>query len=141
MKSIVLVFALVMGFVLNAQARSPMAAGPVDLKCEGVRFLKGMKDFSEVSFYFPNEIRGLSGLSAELRQDTMQVKGAVTSDKKNVKVVFQDGDQYLTYKFSLKAYRDLLAGRVSKVSAIYEDGFDWSNGYNLRARFSAICSI
>jgi hypothetical protein len=111
---------------------------PSQLVCEAVGdCIAGYENFCEADFYFPavlenpaDNVGSLYDPANEMSDEELQ---------KKVKLDFSQGDQYSFYFFDAQAMTELAQGTVDKIEGTYEDGFDWTNGYNTRARFRVEC--
>jgi len=52
---------------------------------------------------------------------------------------FSQGDQYQFFIFKGIDLAKLANGEIPQVNATFEDGFDWTNGYNTRSQEDFIC--
>lgn len=134
---LLIIAAVILGSAVTALARSPMKSGPVDVTCEGIRFLKGSRNFNQVDMYFPMTIKKMGAFTAEIDGENAKV------DSKNNKIIVSaaDGDQVATYVFNKVDYRELMQGKKKSIGGTFEDGFYWTDGYNTRAKFSVRCSV
>lgn len=111
---------------------------PDHLTCQSIGdCVAGLPDFCKSADYFPQVIDELPS-SADKTYDP---SGILTEDELSTKVMidFTDGDQYSFYFFDANDMTALAEGRVSQIQGTYEDGFDWVNGYNTRAKFKISC--
>lgn len=115
---------------------------PITLKCESVQFVKGLPDFKDPTQYFPAYLSQNSHDTAELTLGNSNDKkpGAVRSGHGIVRFDFSDGDQTSFFDLSQKDLEALNEGTKSVIEGFYQDGFDWTHGYNVRAMFRVKCS-
>lgn len=123
-----------LAFVLSISAFGDGLARPRAIECIGVRCLQSLPGFCEVP-----------GFKARLtRADSLtprwgSASGTARADRSNVVYDFSDGDQYAFFTVPAQSLDLLARGRVQTVVAQFEDGFDWTNGYNVRARIQLEC--
>jgi len=52
-----------------------------------------------------------------------------------------DSDQYAYFSFAKSDLEALAKGKAMTILATFTDGFDWSNGFNIRERTTLSCSL
>jgi hypothetical protein len=71
--------------------------------------------------------------------------GVIRLDNDNNKTVLDfgvaagGGDQYSEFTFRNDDIQRFTSGDVKTLRGLYEDGFDWTNGYNTRAQIVVEC--
>ncbi|MEO5969324.1 MAG: hypothetical protein ABIQ95_05310 [Bdellovibrionia bacterium] len=116
---------------------------PDTLYCKGVQSLKGEKDFCNLKDYASIKLSQLNSRTPVLGEDEDQ--GTLELDKSDHKVILDfgvgahGGDQYSTYTFSKKGMAELALGKAVQISGLYEDGYDWVDGYHVRALILLQC--
>lgn len=113
---------------------------PRRLKCTGVVCLPGSlenfcKPGARPTIYFPKPemIKNPVGQEAYDHHNDRKLNGLVSLD-------FSDGDQYAFYTFKAADVAALSGKRVNVIQGVFEDGYDWTNGYNTRARMTVSCT-
>ncbi|HTL11717.1 MAG TPA: hypothetical protein VL588_04480 [Bdellovibrionota bacterium] len=123
-------FALALGLSTAASAGLPET-----MTCDGIKALEGVPAFMVISDYLPATIHpGMA--TVEFEGPFVEVESGTTS------LTYHpdgDGDQYSIYRFATADLDAFAAGKKPTVEGTFEDGFDWSNGYNVRAKFSIKC--
>ncbi|NDD92283.1 hypothetical protein EBZ37_09385 [bacterium] len=105
---------------------------PEKLVCTGTKFLAGEKNFSDPTDYFPRTITPGKATPNPMGPWVSAKNGTVT-------LTYIDGDQYEVYSFSQSDLDEFTAQSTNRIQGTFEDGFEWSNGYNVRARFAIDC--
>lgn len=73
-------------------------------------------------------------------------EGVVQEGDENDKVVFDfgvgavGGDQYSTFTFRKDDLFAMSRGTLSRISGLYEDGYDWADGYHTRELLVIECT-
>ncbi|WP_141734070.1 hypothetical protein [Oligoflexus tunisiensis] len=126
---------------LSTQAAAQEAVEfPSRLICDAVGdCIAGLENFCEADFYFPEPV--VMEQPAQYSGSTYDPTGELSEEEllTMVKLDFSEGDQYSFYFFKASAMTQLARGEIDKIQGTYEDGFDWTNGYNTRARFRVEC--
>ncbi len=133
---------LIVTFLTLSSAVSALAASrSMLLECEGLEFVEGHPNFSNIEDYFPirMKVKRLASEGAVIQGDFAE-EGEVFSADGQTKIDFTDGDQVSVFTFDQAEYTALIEGETRTLEGVYEDGFYWSNGYNTRARFTVRCS-
>lgn len=127
--------------VLAASTTSSLVF-PKTLKCESIQFLQGSEAFKNPTTYFPVLLTEITPESAKIRSAHFppRILGQVRSGHGMVRFDFSDGDQYSFFDFAQKDLLDLAQGALSEIEGTYEDGYDWTHGFNLRALFRINCT-
>lgn len=126
MKIINLVLAgVVLTSLMNAKKGVAASDVPnVKLECRGVCNIYGDKF---------GDLRALKSMKIETGD----------AERKNGETVLElgeGGDQHQFISFRNDDLLSVSSGRAKVIRGIYEDGFDWSNGYNVRSRVVLECT-
>jgi hypothetical protein len=107
--------------------------------CDGVSPLKGFDNFLVIDDYFPMNLK-IDGQNLSLSSNnSSNQQGTVVMKEDELTLDFSWSDQYSFFVFPKELAQDILSGKLEEIKGTWEDGFDWSNGYNTRAQFSVIC--
>ncbi|HYX32860.1 MAG TPA: hypothetical protein VE954_07080 [Oligoflexus sp.] len=101
--------------------------------------MAGHPNFCDASTYFATPVVILQ--PEQFAADAYDPSDVLSADdlEKKVKLDFSQSDQYSFYFFNRDDMSALAAGELDKIQGTYEDGFDWVNGYNTRAKFNIEC--
>jgi hypothetical protein len=116
---------------------------PDTLYCKGMESLKGEEGFCNLKDYASIKLSQLNSQTPVLGEDEDQ--GILKLDRENRKVILDfgvgphGGDQYSTFTFSKKGMAELASGEAVQISGLYEDGYDWMDGYHVRALIVLRC--
>jgi hypothetical protein len=135
------IFSSVCLLSINAYAKGP-GTYPAKLTCTALGdCIAGYPNFCEADFYFPVTVVIEQPENLQVNPyDPSEVLSAEELQTK-VKLDFSQGDQYSFYFFDRDDMSALVEGPLDKIQGTYEDGFDWVNGYNTRAKFNIECTI
>ncbi len=138
MKSIASLFCLV---VLSsyAMAQEQLSVPPKLLCVAQGDCVKGLDNFCAAAQYFPTTIDETLDHIVTAYDPSGTLSKAELQTR--LMIDFFDGDQYSFYLFDAQEMSQLARGLAKNVHGTYEDGFDWVNGYNTRARFNIECSV
>jgi hypothetical protein len=132
-------FAISFSFFLSALSfAQEVVKFPAVLSCQSLgNCIAGHPNFCEASTYFPAVIEQPEAHAAEVYDPS----GVLTEEEISSKIMldFTNGDQYSFYFFNAADMKALTEGQLSSIQGTYEDGFDWVNGYNTRAKFNIEC--
>ncbi len=124
---------------LIAPAQASEFKLPAQVSCQSLGdCTSGYPQFCESSTYFPMIVEDLAAHFGELYDPSGLLSESELAGK--IKIDFTDGDQYSFYFFNVEDMKALAEGRVDSIQGTYEDGFDWVDGYNTRAKFTVECS-
>lgn len=100
----------------------------------------GYENFCDASIYFPEPV--IIEQPETFAADLYDPSEILTEEElqKSVKLDFSQGDQYSFYFFNQDDMSALASGQLETIQGTYEDGFDWVNGYNTRAKFNIECT-
>ncbi len=116
---------------------------PDTIYCKGVQSLKGQREFRNLKDYASIKLSQLHSETPVFGEDEDQ--GILTLDRENRKVILDfgvgphGGDQHSTFTFSKKGMAELELGEAVQISGLYEDGYDWKDGYHVRALILLRC--
>lgn len=134
--------ALILFLMLPATAsrahlsNQPLPPLPNSLSCDGVMAIYGDPSFSDLSFFRGIKLTHLNheptwqGAIGEIRHE-------LSDDK--VTIDFSNGDQYSSFMFRKDDLRAINQGTIKRLSGIYEDGYDWADGFHTRAAILVHC--
>lgn len=113
----------------------------IQYHCDGVAPIAGYDNFLVINDYFPFTLRFESPQKVFLNSNNYKNRpsSSIQSNQEGLRIDFGQSDQYEFFTFPKEVADDLLQGKLQEVRGFYEDGFDWSNGYNTRAKFSILC--
>lgn len=121
-------------------------ASEMTATCEGLEILGGGIDsFKHIENYFPMHLKISDGEKIELfTEEGSSIRGqliAYGTKDDEIRVNFGQGDQDSIFTFKKNDFNEFMSGRISNIFGFYEDGFWWTNGYNVRAKFTTKCTI
>ena len=128
---------------VHAAALNEDMVFPDTLYCTGIKCLDGLTDFCNTNDFNAEEISQIN--TKNHLHWNGDDKGILTIDKDSQKVILDfgfgphGGDQYLTFTFSIEDLMQLSNNKINQVSGLYEDGFDWADGYHVRALMLLSC--
>ena len=137
MKNLILGLALVVAS--SAQAASSKVALPNALQCKAVMEVYGDPKRQDLAEYQNIQLHHLN--SEELKWG-LEAGVLKTYDDKIVLdfgVGAHGGDQYSSFTFLADDVSAYLAGKQETLSGVYEDGYDWADGYHTRALLVVHC--
>lgn len=138
-------FSTLLGLIIALSMLSSIHSQSTFYKCEAGKDIDGYPGFrDDSSIYFPFALTLSNDKSVvytriEKANHRWDAQCFVSSDNGILRFDFGQSDQYNFVQFSLK-FEEFLKGDKQTVQGFFEDGFDWSNGYNTRARFEMTCS-
>lgn len=120
-----------------------------DLNCEGIKFVEGYEDFSNISDYLPRIIKNIK--ESDILHGSIEIwegnrkdgNGEIrySPEINQVTLDFSDGDQYSEFLFQISEWELLKGGKGSdaEIKGFYVDSFSWSDGDHVRAKFEIQC--
>lgn len=139
MKEISLGLALFLAW--TAQAKPAALRLPEALDCKAVLEVYGNPTRQNLENYQHVKLRNLTSDELKWGSETGVLK---TYDDKIVfdfGVGAHGGDQYSSFTFLADDFEALLSGKQSLLSGVYEDGYDWADGYHTRAQYVVHCQV
>jgi hypothetical protein len=134
MNKIHIILALI--FISQTYSQSPI----FEIRCEAGAFLAGYPNFNRPEDYFPINLKFFENqVIMNIIGASWTRKGSLQENSGNLKIDFSFSDQGSFFEFQGDQIKQLLEGKTEHINGTYEDGFDWSNGYNTRARFETSC--
>ena len=124
--------ALAAALTLNAVlALAATGARPATLQCHIVSTISG-SNFSDAA-----KVEKLTEVDTQTPVLDGISNGTVSVDAHTGRAVvdFSESDQFWFYTFTSDDLNALATGKVASIKGTVEDGFDWSNGYNVRGLF------
>jgi len=115
-----------------------------DLNCNGVKFIEGDPNFSNISEYFPTTIKQINEQNLldgplELWESGESIATGQITVSTVVDLDFSDGDQYSNYIFETKDWVSFWKTNQKSLSGYYVDSFSWADGDHTRAKFLINC--
>lgn len=116
-----------------------------NLTCNGVKFIEGFPDFSNISDYLPRTIQNINEQNIfngeiELWDKTFRVGTGEILTSTNVDLDFSEGDQYSNFLFKKDEWESFWKSRQQTIlSGFYVDSFSWADGDHIRAKFLIEC--
>ena len=108
---------------------------PKSMTCKGV-FAVTSGTFSDLKDYQDIKIDKIDAQS----MGAEGVANRISLNDDKITFNYGDGgDQYLNYTFVSSDLAALAKGEAKSIRGILEDGFDWTNGYNVRAQIIIEC--
>ena len=143
-RSALLLIALsLVGGLAVADVQTP-ASLPGMLNCDSVYDVYGKKDV------YPREtfakLTALTDKSAHWANGDYTEDGVVTQSQDDDKVVLDfgvgatGGDQYSTFTFRKDDLKACAKGKLASLPGLYEDGYDWADGYHTRSLLVLRCT-
>ncbi len=109
---------------------------PDTLACYGERNIFGSSTSVVPSAY--KNIQ-LINLNKEPTWDEASGRIVIEPHDDKIKIDFTDGDQYSAFIFRAEDLQALSKDKLKSIIGMYEDGYDWSDGYHTRIAIVVQC--
>ena len=107
--------------------------------CEGLNTIEGIPQFLDTNKYFPLNLKQIEYKLVIVYEDFEKNEVMFEEKEGFVYINYGDGDQDTILSFNKIEYDSFIKYNSKYLEGFYEDGFWWSNGYNVRAKFSMKC--
>ncbi len=98
--------------------------------------------FDDPTMYFPINLKIINNdRIVFINSAKKEVNTHVITIKDMIHVDWGQSDQHNSLIFSENEYKTFLMANYTSIETIFEDGFDWIDGYHTRAKFKTTCNI